>query len=109
MGDRWCVLFPNKISRFQDSSMKVAKADVDITERCRAIPFVNSESGDAPGECAKYCKEKPFGFVVDSDPRSGKERQLFYFDAENDNEMRLWITAITTVVKNLSVPGAAFM
>lgn len=95
---RWCVLHANGLLVFSDERKAERKAEVEVKAVTKASSF---QKANAPGEAVKHRGEKPFGFVVDSDPGAGKDRRLFYFDAENALELKRWTQAFEQATKQL--------
>ena len=77
---RWCVLYPDRLSYYADEEQKVKKGEIPILNSASCISFTSRE---APGDSLKHKAEFPCGFVLDSNPAAGRQRQLFYFDAED--------------------------
>lgn len=95
---RWCVLCPDKLYYYENKKCSEVKGAVDISGAARAFPFSNKA---APGDAIKHASEKPHGMVVDQNPAAGKKRQLFYFDAGDQEELLKWQCAIKRTVGNL--------
>ena len=77
---RWCVLHPDRLSYFADEEQKVKKGEIPLLNTGTCVPF---NSRNAPGDSVKHKAQYPCGFVLDSNPAAGRQRQLFYFDAED--------------------------
>merc|ERR1719269_63510 len=97
---RYCALYDTGMVYFTDAQKVDKKGDIDIRKGTKSFSF---QKNKAPGDAIKHRGEKPFGFVVDVMPNAGpgKERRLFYFDAENKPNQNAWIEAIDSVARKL--------
>ena len=77
---RWCVLHPDRLSYFADEEQEVKKGEIPVLNTGMCVAF---SSRGAPGDSVKHKAQFPYGFVLDSNPAAGRQRQLFYFDAED--------------------------
>merc|ERR1711974_520279 len=73
---------------------------MEIKRNTKCFSFMKNK---APGDAIKHRGEKPFGFVVDVAPNAGpgKERRLFYYDAETKPQADAWMEAIDGVARKL--------
>ena len=74
------MLHPDRLSYFEDEEQKVKKGEVHLMGTATCTAFTSTL---APGDSVKHKAEFPCGFVLDTNPAAGKQRQLFYFDAED--------------------------
>lgn len=89
---RWCVLHPDRLSYFADEEQKVKKGEIPLLNTGMCVPF---NSRNAPGDSVKHKAQFPCGFVLDSNPAAGRQRQLFYFDAEDKASLDRWTSALS--------------
>jgi hypothetical protein len=59
------------------------------------------QSPSAPGFAIKYKADRPFGFVIDDGSPLAKKR-LYYFDACEEEALKLWGEAVEATAGNLS-------
>lgn len=99
---RWVVLKEDHMILYENEKKEEddhKKFQIDLNEYTKATEFKKS---DAPGEAVKHAAEKPFGFVVDTEPSGGPERKsLYYFSAPTLETMNAWIVGIYKSVKAL--------
>lgn len=99
---RWCVLKEDSMIMYVDQEAEKAghkKFEIELNEYTKAVEF---RKIDAPGDSVKHVGEKPFGFVIDTEPSGGPDRHsLYYFAAEDNELLNAWIVAIYKNVKNL--------
>lgn len=102
---RWCVLQPRpseaeyrwRLVYYVDEGCVEKKGDVDLHPNSRAVGF---QDRNPLGDSVKHVSQRPFGFVVDSNPDAGKERHLFYFDAGSAEVLQEWVLAINRVAES---------
>jgi hypothetical protein len=97
---RWCALYEEGLLWFADETRSDKKGEFDIRKSTKSFGFTKNK---APGDAIKHRGERPFGFVVDVTPNAGpgKERRLFYFDAENVVNQQAWIEAIDSCARKM--------
>lgn len=88
----WCALSQKRFDLYEDQTKSMLKYPIDLQASTRITLFASKEKS-LPGEAAKYTNERPFGFVLDVDPRAGKDRHMFYFDAQQIDHLMAWETA----------------
>lgn len=109
---RWCVLEPTRIVWYTGQRRWEKKGELALQPVTKATHF---QKPSAPGDAVKHRGEKPHGFVLDSDPKSGKGRHLLYFDAGTYADLVAWTRSINEAAKALkaddddaaSIPAAA--
>lgn len=62
----------------------------------------------APGRSAEYCKQQPYGFVLDVDPSLSPEHRFFYFDAQDSESVKAWISAVKEAVNHICTTESGF-
>merc|ERR1740130_34951 len=86
---RYCALYETGLVWYDNDKKHEKKGDMEIKKNTKTLSF---QKNKAPGDSIKHRGEKPFGFVVDVMPNAGpgKERRLFYFDAEDKMNQQAW-------------------
>mmetsp|Transcript_126083 Transcript_126083/g.223277 ORF Transcript_126083/g.223277 Transcript_126083/m.223277 type:complete len:652 (+) Transcript_126083:189-2144(+) len=99
---RWVVLKEDRLIMYESQEAEKAgqkKFELELNEYTKATEF---RKVDAPGDAAKHVAEKPYGFVVDTEPSGGPDRKsLYYLAADNNDTMNAWIVGIYKIVKGL--------
>ncbi|CAJ1357263.1 unnamed protein product [Effrenium voratum] len=91
---RWCILTNSQIIVYKDERFVQRVSAERLSFEAKAVRFSRH---DAPGEAVKHKAEKPHGFVLDVNPAAGKSRKLSYFDAENEETLDRWLSAVSQV------------
>eukprot|EP00929_Paragymnodinium_shiwhaense_P022095 TRINITY_DN1421_c1_g1_i13.p1 TRINITY_DN1421_c1_g1~~TRINITY_DN1421_c1_g1_i13.p1 ORF type:complete len:752 (+),score=147.94 TRINITY_DN1421_c1_g1_i13:115-2256(+) len=92
---RWCVLQQNELQCYTDETCAQRRANVVIRPGVTRIMTLAQD--DAPGDAIKHRKHHPFGFVIDPGGiTGGKARDLYYFAAEDGEQLEAWMKAIQT-------------
>lgn len=97
---RWCVLRGSELVYYVDMLCQQKKGAIKLQASSCVVAF---EVPNAPGHAIKHRYKRPHGFVLDPTPAEGRNRRLFYFDAESTNTLGLWIDAIKQRIGNLPV------
>ncbi|CAK9108537.1 Uncharacterized protein slr1919 [Durusdinium trenchii] len=86
----WCVLDQQGFRYYTDSARLHELGEVALGPGSRASRF---SSLRAPGDSAKYRKEKPWGFALEVN-LAAKHRPVEYFEAEDAKSLGDWLSAI---------------
>jgi len=92
--ERWFVLTCARLLEYRDDSCREKLSSDWLAKRLQSCRF--SRLG-APGEAVKHRSSRPFGFVVDFEPSSGKDRRFIYLDAKDQNKLAMWLKALKSV------------
>eukprot|EP00928_Gymnodinium_smaydae_P006629 TRINITY_DN12355_c0_g1_i1.p1 TRINITY_DN12355_c0_g1~~TRINITY_DN12355_c0_g1_i1.p1 ORF type:complete len:761 (-),score=151.85 TRINITY_DN12355_c0_g1_i1:19-2157(-) len=93
----WCVLESTSLVYYTDESLATKKGSIELSPVTMAVSFCKQS---APGEAQKHRTEIPFGFVLD--PKGvdgGKDRFLYYFDAEKQENLDRWLRSFERLVQ----------
>lgn len=101
---RWCVLEGSLFNWFVDEQRLEGKGPFRIKEGTRAFRF---DAKSAPFDAPKYAVKRPFGFVVDLEPKAGPRRRVHYFEAPNESALRSWHRAFGNAAAQLEEAAAA--
>lgn len=88
--EQWCVLRSGKLILHRDEKCLEKLSSLEIGPQSRALRFGNHR---APGDAVKHRSERPFGFVLDTNPTMGKDRKLVYLDAKDLETLDRWLQA----------------
>lgn len=86
----YCVLTVKELKFYADEQSARKKGSINITSATCVVPFIDHDCGDA----VKHAKDRPFGFVVDTNPGGGPQRRLFYFDGGSEELVYRWKDAV---------------
>lgn len=97
---RWCVMCEDSLTFYAGGDLKLKKGDICIKPGSKIIAF---DEPTAPGDSLKHRVARPFGFAFDVDPRAGRNRRLYYFDAGDAEALASWMSALRDATAGLAL------
>eukprot|EP00930_Biecheleria_cincta_P023550 TRINITY_DN17004_c0_g2_i1.p1 TRINITY_DN17004_c0_g2~~TRINITY_DN17004_c0_g2_i1.p1 ORF type:complete len:366 (+),score=66.35 TRINITY_DN17004_c0_g2_i1:54-1100(+) len=92
---RWAVLAHGRLDFFENEDCKTRKSHSRLRPETVAMSL---KARCAPGDSAVHSHQRPFGFVLDLEPKAS-QRQFVFVDASNQENLDQWLQAIPKAIE----------